>query len=222
MEWQKVYVLHQRHFSDSRYWVDLITQDYGKVSVIWRKNKKSPPLIPFTPYQAHWASRSQFKILSACEAMGGPIGLEDKALFCGFYVNELCERLLLLDDSSTVPFLAYEEALMHLASSPMLEMPLRTFEWKLICHLGFEFSFAVEGYTSDPIRADRWYKFNPHTGFESVGSYPIANAFYGNHLLAIGSGEMDSNLFRMLKAILRSALQHRLGSKPLKSREFFQ
>lgn len=222
MEWQKVYVLHQKHFSDSRYWVDLIAQDYGKVSVIWRKNKKSPPLIPFTLYQAYWASQGQFKTLNVCEALGGPIGLEGKALFCGFYVNELCERLLLSDDSSAVPFRAYEDVLMQLSSSPILELPLRTFEWNLICHLGFEFSFVVEGFSNDPIYIDHWYKFNPHTGFESVGIFPVADSFCGGHLLAIGNGEMDINLSRILKNILRRAMRHKLGSKPLKSRDFFR
>ena len=98
MDWQRVYVLHQRHFSDSRYWVDLITHNQGRVCVLWRKTKKIPPLIPFTPYQATWSVRGQQKILTACEPMDGLNALEGNALFCGFYINELCERLLLQDE----------------------------------------------------------------------------------------------------------------------------
>jgi hypothetical protein len=40
MDWQRVFVLHQKHFSDSRYWVDLIAQNHGRVGTLWRKTKK--------------------------------------------------------------------------------------------------------------------------------------------------------------------------------------
>jgi DNA repair protein RecO (recombination protein O) len=220
--WQRVYVLHLRHFSDSRYWVDLLTQKSGKVCVIWRKNKKTTALVPFTPYQAEWTNRGTFKILSACESVGSPISLEGSALFCGFYINELCERLLLVDDDSHVPFKAYENALLHLASTKGLEQPLRAFEWQLICHLGFEFSFTLEGYSNSPILSANWYRFDPSFGFELVGIQPNTGFYLGAHLLSIGRGEMDTNLARILKSILRRALQHKLGFKPLKSREYFR
>ncbi|MEY4588629.1 MAG: repair protein RecO, partial [Pseudomonadota bacterium] len=208
-------------FSDSRYWVDLMTEHQGRVSLLWRKTKKTPPLIPFTPYQATWSTRGQQKILTTCEPLNGPASLEGSALFCGFYVNELCERLLLLDEEAPATFNAYENTINALAGSSGLEQPLRYFEWQLICHLGFEFSFTQEGFGGAPICNNAWYCFNAHSGFERVGTQPIVDAFYGDDLLAIAEGKKSEALARVLKKLFRRALAHKLGAKPLKSREYF-
>ncbi|MFO1369659.1 MAG: DNA repair protein RecO C-terminal domain-containing protein [Marinagarivorans sp.] len=222
MQWQQVYVLHQKHFSDSRYWVDLIAQHHGRVSVLWRKSKKNPNLIPFTPYQANWEPRGQHKILTSCEATGAPLALTGNALFCGFYINELCERLLLLDDQSPIPFNAYEQALHGLLASETLEQPLRYFEWQLICYLGFEFSFTCEGFSGTPLMADALYQFNPRVGFERVARNNLPGAFTGACLLAIGAGDYSGEGATILKRVFRQALQHKLGPRPLKSRDYFR
>lgn len=221
MDWQRVYVLHQKHFSDSRYWVDLITQSHGRVSTLWRKSKKTPSLIPFTPYHAVWEVRGQHRILSCCEPLGAPLGLTGNALFCGFYINELCERLLLLDDQSTLPFSAYEQTLQGLLVEEQLERPLRNFEWQLICYLGFEFSFTHEGFSGVPIQAGLMYQFNPRLGFERA-ALGASVVFTGECLLAIGSGDYTGDGARILKRVFRQALQHKLGPKPLKSRDYFR
>lgn len=222
MEWERVYVLHQKHFSDSRYWVDLIAQNNGRVSVLWRKAKKAVNLIPFTPYQAIWELRGQQKIMTGCEPLGGPISLTGNALFCGFYLNELCERLLMVDDVSPLPFAAYENALQGLLADPQLERPLRSFEWQLICFLGFEFSFTQEGFSGAPIQARATYFFNPRSGFERAGPGVRPGGFLGENLMAIAAGDYEGENAQVLKRIFRQALQHKLGPRPLKSRDYFR
>jgi len=222
MDWERVYVLHQKHFSDTRYWVDLIAQNYGRVSALWRKPKKTLNLIPFTPYQAIWESRGQHRVLACCEPTGAPLSLTGKALFCGFYINELCERLLLIEDQSPIPFTAYEQALHGLLVDEQLERPLRYFEWQLICYLGFEFSFTQEGFSGAPIRAHVRYQFNPRVGFERAGAQVSALTFTGGSLLAIGEGNYEGDGARILKLVFRQALRHKLGPKPLKSRDYFR
>ncbi len=222
MDWQRVFVLHQKHFSDSRYWVDLIAQNHGRVGTLWRKTKKSPNLIPFTPYHAIWEPRGQHRILSCCEPLGAPIALSGNALFCGFYINELCERLLLLDDQSPIPFSIYEQTLLGLQAGEQLERPLRYFEWQLICYLGFEFSFTQEGFSGAPIQANLMYQFNPRVGFERAARNATSATFRGESLLAIGDGETEGDSARILKRVFRQALQHKLGSRPLKSRDYFR
>ncbi|HEY6529598.1 MAG TPA: DNA repair protein RecO [Cellvibrionaceae bacterium] len=221
MDWQRVYVLHQKHFSDSRYWVEFITERHGRISALWRKNKKAPPLIPFTPYHATWTHRGQQKIVAGCESMGSPIALHGNRLFCAFYINELCERLLLVDDESSSLFKCYENTLHELAVSDGLEQPLRYFEWQLICHLGFEFSFTHEGFNNKPICKDQLYRFNPRLGFEPAGEFLNNGSYRGADLLAIAQGEQSADCARVIKMVFRHALQHKLGAKLLKSREYF-
>jgi DNA repair protein RecO (recombination protein O) len=221
MDWQRVYILHQKHFSDSRYWVEFITEHQGRISALWRKNKKAPPLIPFTPYQAMWTIRGQQKIVGGCESLGSPIALHGNKLFCGFYVNELCERLLLIDEESPSLFKCYENTLHGLASGDNLEAPLRYFEWQLICHLGFEFSFTHEGFNNKPICKEQLYRFNPRLGFEIASEYLSSGVYRGADLLAIAQAEQSAAYARIIKIIFRQALQHKLGAKPLKSREYF-
>ncbi|HMU67916.1 MAG TPA: DNA repair protein RecO C-terminal domain-containing protein, partial [Cellvibrionaceae bacterium] len=205
-----------------RYWVDLIAQNHGRVSTLWRKSKKTPSLVPFTPYHAIWEMRGQQRLLTCCEPLGAPLALTGSALFCGFYLNELCERLLLLDEPSPIPFGIYEQALHGLLVEEQLERPLRYFEWQLICYLGFEFSFTQEGFSGAPIQANLIYQFNPRVGFERVGFSGSSVTFSGESLLAIGAGDTEGDSAKILKRVFRQALQHKLGPKPLKSRDYFR
>lgn len=218
-QWQRAYVVHQRHFSDSRYWVDLITQYAGRVTLIWRKNKKMPPLIPFTPYSVSWDKRGEFRVLSGCEAESAPITLQGKALFCGFYINELCQRLLPQEEDSSIPFNAYEKVIHGLFQGDQLEQPLREFEWQLICHLGFEFSFTHLGFNNEPICSHKRYQFNPQAGFEPAQD---SAGYLGGDLISLSRGAWNDELSRIAKVIFRRAIQSRLGAKPLRSREYFR
>ncbi|HNG59468.1 MAG TPA: hypothetical protein PKZ52_06555, partial [Cellvibrionaceae bacterium] len=73
-----------------------------------------------------------------------------------------------------------------------------------------------------PIQANLIYQFNPRVGFERVGFSGSSVTFSGESLLAIGAGDTEGDSAKILKRVFRQALQHKLGPKPLKSRDYFR
>src|SRR5690554_7107131 len=121
VEHQPAYILHRRPYRETSWLLDVVTPDYGKVSLVAKgaRRGKAPDASlyqPFQPVLISWLGKSDLKTLSGLEARRlapeaqelQQRGLSGQWLFAGFYLNELLEFLLVEQESSPYLFALYE------------------------------------------------------------------------------------------------------------------
>ena len=240
VELQPAFVLHSRDYRDTSLIVDLLTPDYGRISVVargarGRKGRSSIKqlLAPFQALLISCQGKGELKTLTGIEAAGAPVFLHGNILYSGFYINELLMRLLLPMDAHPTIYAAYQQALAGLtvlnrkqadAADLPLEPVLRQFELTLLEALGYGLEFSVDGETGAPIAEESLYYLVPDTGFVccdgDIYRQRQLAVFSGGLLHRIGRREFsDVDVRRAAKLLLREALKPLLGVKPLKSRE---
>ncbi len=177
VEHQPAFILHRRPYRETSWLLDVVTPDYGKVSLVAKgaRRGKAPDASlyqPFQPVLISWLGKSDLKTLSGLEARRlapeaqelQQRGLSGQWLFAGFYLNELLEFLLVEQESSPYLFALYEAALLGLRAQQPLEPLLRYFEKNLLEELGFGASFDQDAETGEPIEAGANYLFLPQKG----------------------------------------------------------
>lgn len=223
-----VYVLHTRPFRNTSLLVELFSKMHGRISVVARsargpKSRYQGQLQLFTPILASWSGLHELKTLGHIELNGMPLQLNDKPLFCGFYINELLMRLLHKEDSHPQLFELYHDTLYRLERGELISKVLRTFEKKLLEDLGYGLPLTREAKTHALIQRDIYYQFVPNQGFYSC-DFPAEgqNYFLGADLIAIAEEKFDTESVGFsAKKLMRLALSGLLGNKPLNSRELF-
>lgn len=224
---QPAFILHAKPYRDSSLLLDILTQDYGRISGIARqargaKNRKAL-VQSFAPLLISWSGKTELMSIGQIESAGVPCHLMGTALISGFYLNELLVRLLFRYDPHPNLYFAYQEALAKLQTSINPEIVLRLFECELITELGYGLQFNQEAISQTAILADRFYRFDQEQGFiasEQTNSPQIL--FRGKSLLALHTRELtDVEDLQAAKRLLRLVLAPLLGNKPIKSRELF-
>ncbi len=227
-ELHSAFVLLARPYRETSLLIDFITKDEGRISVIARgaRRKKSnwkAILQPFISLTIGYGGKSELSILYSVEQNQQTSRLTGRALMCGFYVNELLQRVLHRHDPCSEIFNAYNETLQKLNSSSD-EIVLRKFEKKLLYHLGYGLQITREAINQSPIVSTKHYYFTPHHGcteFSQTNEDQVS-VFSGEHLLAIADENLDDpDVLKSAKRLMRLAFQPLLGDKPLKSRELF-
>ncbi|WP_199609571.1 DNA repair protein RecO [Flocculibacter collagenilyticus] len=223
---EPAFVLHRRPFSDSRALVDIITNRVGRVTVIARVgNKKSTfsaLLQPFRPILVQYQGNAELKLLTRCEELALPVALKGNALFSGFYLNELTQRLWPQNLESTELFSVYKTILNNLVTTDVIEPHLRIFEIKLLNYLGYSIDFDCCFDSEQAIKADEYYSYVPQYGFSLRETDNQLARFHGASLIKIDAFQFDSStVLSDAKRLMRQALSPYLGAKPLKSRDLF-
>ncbi len=226
---ESAFVIHSRSYTDSRMLLDLLTQHFGLVRVVYRPpRKKNLALKPqaFTPFFACFTGKTELKTLRQLEASGNLLLHSGRRLYCGLYVNELILRIISTDDPHPALFLAYFQCISKLASSAdgMEDLVLRTFELTLLSELGYGVNFD-EDLQGAPIICDQDYEFIPAQGFKLLSHESRSEVLRctGAEIMAMQQGDFSSvNCRRAAKALCRSALKPLLGPKPLQSVELFK
>ncbi|RMG37717.1 MAG: DNA repair protein RecO, partial [Gammaproteobacteria bacterium] len=121
MDLQPAYVLHTRRYGESSLIAELITPSQGRHAVLAKgvlsaKASSRAMLQPFQPLLVRWRGRGQLPVLTGCETADAPLALRGRALYCGFYVNELVLRLCERADPHSTLFPVYVACLSALAS----------------------------------------------------------------------------------------------------------
>jgi len=221
------FILHRRPHSNTSLLLECFTASHGRFPVIAKgvKSKQSGLgglLQPFSPLLIDWRGKGEVKTLAACEAAGSIIRLTKKALYCGFYINELMMRLLERLDPHHKLFEYYTEALKALSDGVVFEQVLRQYEIRLLAELGYGLNLNFEAETGKPIEPKKYYRYVVEHGpvlMDSDLSSPIS----GSTLLALEMGcQLDGKEQKEARALMRKVLAHYLGDKPIKSRELFQ
>jgi len=234
---QIAYILHKRAYRETSSILEVLTKDYGRVSIMARgsrgaRSKIAASLLPFTPLVISWQGRGNLPYLKSIERadLKAPV-LKNKALLSAMYVNELIMYLLHKDDVQEAVFEQYHHCLYSLADDSQLEISLRRFEIKLLEILGFGLNLHSEADNGARIHAERIYDYQLEHGAvpaRGAGSeISRSPQISGACLLALADEDYASIAenpvyLTELKRLMRYAVNHYLGNKKLKSRELFK
>ena len=223
---EKAFLLHSRKYTDNKIILDLLTEKCGLVSAVLRTTpKKSYGVMPtqFTQMLASWRGRGELKSLDLFEPEGVSYRLVGSKLYCGFYVNELLMRLLPRNDPHVPIFESYIQCLEQLMTQAVSETGLRQFELSLLNILGYGIDFERDCHGGRIVSdGDHQYYYVLESGFHLSSGSKRNDTFSGAVLQAISSGALhDAEVRLQAKKLCRFVLNNLLGSKPLKSRDFF-
>lgn len=225
---QPAYVLHTRAYRDTSLLLELFTRDFGRISALAKgakanRSKFKGVLQPFSPLLVSWCGKTDLMTLTGAEACGLAHLLAGDGLICGLYLNELLIRLLHRYDAHAELFHVYQETVINLQQKVNQQASLRSFELKLLSELGYAMPLNREAQTGSLIDPEQFYYFHPQEGlFPCPAEKEMPTAFLGKNLLAIHAKEFTQpSYLHDAKRLLRTAINHLLGNKPIKSRELF-
>ncbi len=217
---QPAFILQQRKFRETSLIIDVLTRDFGRVSLLARgvrkaKSKTAGLLQPFIPLTLSYLGKTELKILTDVEMTQPFNALQGLAIYCGFYVNELIGCFLHQYDPHPEVFDYYEHCLSCLSEPSKIEATLRIFELDLLAAVGYGLQLDYDFQNNQAVDPLTRYHFNAEQG-------PIAapdGLFSGKTLLALKAGELsDSNTLYEAKTLMRKVIAVYLHGKPLKSR----
>ena len=226
--------------------MSLITYKGGK-----KNTAKNALLQVFRPLVIEYKKDSGLRKLSTLDANPSlsleSVTMTGKALFCGFYLNEIICRLCPADAHFPELYDLYLASLQALAALNSqsaqfelhLQLILRQFEFRLLALLGYGLNLETEVEQGTPIEASYYYALHSDSGFMQVLPSPSStrSSWSGELLLQLAellaqpigmkdetydSVEQLKAMLSAAKLILRACLHRHLGDKPLKSRELFR
>lgn len=228
---QQAYVLHRRAYRETSFLVDIITPDYGRLTLLARgvrkvRSQAQGLLQPFVPLLVSWSGKGELMTMHDVEANGEGKRLQGECLFAGLYLNELMMSLLQKWDSHVGLFCAYEKAILGLQTASLEEKTLRIFEKYLLEELGYGLLPRKEVLAPLSILSDRYYKLIPEQGFvlTELEDQPQLTTllFSGESLLAMIREDWENkDVLQDAKRLTRFILASLLGSRPLFSRRLF-
>lgn len=223
---QPAYILHSRLYRDTSALLEIFTPDYGRVSLVARgvrgqRGRFKGILQPFVPLLISWSGKTELMTLTHAETCDIPHQFTGDTLLCGIYLNELLMRLLHRYDAHPYLYQHYQKTLRQLPHNQAVA--LRLFEKQLLSELGYALQLDRDVNTQAAIEPEQFYYFDPaHGVFNCSNPEQQKNVFSGKTLLACQQNEFSElSDMRDIKRLLRLALGHLLGNKPLKSRELF-
>jgi len=232
---QIAYILHKRPYRETSSILEVLTKDYGRVSLMARgcrgkRSKIAGNLMLFTPLVVSWQGKGNLPYLKSIERadLKAPV-LKNKSLLSAMYVNELLMYFLHKHDAHEAVFEQYHHCLYALENNSNIEVALRKFEIKLLELLGFGLNFHAEADSGELILASEIYHYYLEHGPVIRRDSNAANVpqISGSCLLALSSDQFqtiadNTHYLAELKRLMRFVINHHLGNKKLKSRELFK
>ena len=162
---QIAYLLHKRPYRETSSILEVLTKDYGRVSLMARgcrgkRSKIAGNLMLFTPLVVSWQGKGNLPYLKSIERadLKAPV-LKSKSLLSAMYINELLMYFLHKHDVNETIFEQYHNCLYALENNNKIEIALRKFELKLLELLGFGLNLHAEADTGELIKADEMYLY---------------------------------------------------------------
>ncbi len=235
---EKGVILHIRPYQNTSMLIDFFTEKSGVLRCVakgFRGKKKQISPSQFCLYDLSFSGKSELKSLTHLENSEPPIVLDQHALFCGLYLNELLLRLLHKQDPYPEIFDLYQQIISSLrelgrskASLKEFEPSLRRFEFGLLSAMGYLVDLQYDWKSGDLIDPDQEYNFYDQQGFsEQSKSDQTIYSFSGSTLMMIREGRYDvlgedERAVRDSKVLSRMLLTPLLGAKPLQSKLLFE
>ncbi|OFJ47351.1 DNA repair protein RecO [Janthinobacterium lividum] len=222
---QPAFVLHSYPHKETSLIVDVFTREYGRIALV-AKGAKRPHsqlrgvLQTFQPLQAGWTGKSELRILTGAEWVGGMLPLEKTALLCGFYLNELLVKLLARDDPHPVLFDHYVATLNQLAHNEPPPIVLRKFERALLKETGVAADLTHCTGTRQIVEAGQVYVVDPERGPRPARASDAWPKITGKTLLDMQREDyLDVATQAQSKLLMRFLLAHQLGGATLNTRQ---
>jgi DNA repair protein RecO (recombination protein O) len=206
-------VLHTRPYRESSLIVSLLSLRHGRLDAVAkgvRGGRRGRILQPFVSLSAGWTGRTSLGTLTNFEAQTQR-WFKGQALASAFYLTELIMRLVGEREAHPRLFVGLQWSLDNIEAD--LEFTLRSFEKLLLEKLGYgiDFELDTEGSSIDDQTV---YQLIPDQGFQMS-----SEGFPGALLKRVGQEDFAApEVRRVAKKVLREALSHQLGPKPLASR----
>ncbi len=214
-------MLHCRRWRETSLWLEVFSREEGKVALIAKgvcRRGRRNPLQPFQPLLLRWRRKGDLGTLVDSDLLGASPSLQGRALYCGFYLNELLTLLLVRDDPHPSLFDYYRQALACLSSNADLEPCLRFYELRLLEEIGYAPVLDREVEYGTGIVSDRCYRYDPERG-------PLLDGkgwLHGATLIALRRGILEDKRVRHeAKRLLRLLIDHQLQGRVLRSRRLF-
>ncbi|MGO3859579.1 MAG: DNA repair protein RecO [Neisseriaceae bacterium] len=196
---QPAFVLTSYPWRESSLWVEVYSQDYGRVPLLARSARKPQSalrgvMMPFAPLTLSWFGQNELRTLHTAQWQGGWPQPQGAALMSGFYVNELMLKLTIRDDPSPSLFAALSTVLAAICRNERLAEALRLFEWALLTALGVAPSI-VSDELGLAIEADAYYLMAPEHNpkrWRNEVVQPHQLLVEGHSLLALAEGKLTS------------------------------
>ncbi|MES9880286.1 MAG: DNA repair protein RecO [Sedimenticola sp.] len=223
---EPAFLLHRRHYANRGLLIECFTLNQGRFPAIARgvmggRSAGAGLLQPFVPLKLKWSGKGEVKTLTGYEQSGRAPALQGRALYCGFYLNELLMRLLERNDPHEELFSFYTEALTLLASDRREDQVLRRFEIQMFHALGYALILDRDVENDRPLSPQQRYDYLLETG-PVPATEGDPGMVSGHTLLALSCDQpLDKDGQREARDLSRHLLAHYLGGKPLKSRELF-
>ena len=173
IELQPAYILHQRAYRDTSAIVDLITPEFGRMSVLAKGSKRPKSrfqglLRAFQPMLVSCVGRGELMTLTQVDIPGQHLQIPASCLSSGLYINELIVRLLQKFEPQIELFNDYDQSIRRLCCLSgndarrqwSLQASLRIFEIKLLRSLGYETEFNTEAGSDDFIQPEAEYRYH--------------------------------------------------------------
>lgn len=222
---EPIFILHSLPYRNTSLIVDCLSM-HGRFSALARsarglKSRYRGMLQLFSPLLASWSGNRELKNLGVVERYGPIYQLEGKALVCGFYLNELLQRLLQRDDPHPEIYTLYQNTLDVLAGEQESRPALRLFEKNLLKFLGYGMPLGHDAQTHEAIVETAYYQYVPERGFLRCYEDPNNHdVFSGKTLIALEDESLTSELvLKESRRLLTLVLDRYLGGRPIKSRE---
>ena len=213
-------MLHRRDWQNTSLILDLLTCDFGRVSVLAKggKSSRSKALYqPFTRLSVSWTGRHELKTLAGIDGVNIPVA-EHRYLPL-LYINELICAFLPGQESNVELFQLYELLLQGTESN---DADLREFEKALMHLLGYLPDTAVDAKTRVAIDPKQSYQFLPSDGFVICGREE-SNAIDGTSIIAWNNKQYESPIvLQLAKTVMRCIIDFNLQGKQLKSRDIYR
>jgi len=166
---EPAFLLHRRPYTESSVLIDLFSRHHGRMVLIAKgarklKSRWRGSLLPFQSLIAAWSGRGEVKTVTGIEGVGPSCVLRGKALYCGYYMNELVLRLLHRFDPHEDVFDNYANALARLSTEEDQERVLRIFEKQLLRDLGYGMHLVRDADRGNPIDPGERYRYRPDAG----------------------------------------------------------
>ena len=223
---QPAFVLHTYPYRETSLIVEVFSRDFGRVALLARGARRPRSalrglMLAFQPLEVSWAGKGEVRTLMKAEWQGGQPLLTGKALFCGYYLNELLLDLLPREDAHSNLFAAYAETLRRFAVAAQ-ESDIRRFERAFLQELGY--GLSLENDVDDlPIDPKGYYVYEIERG-------PVRLPEAGGSLLSVSGKTLldlaaedfsDPKSLIEAKRLMRALMTHYMGGKGLETRKIF-
>lgn len=219
-------MLHQRPYRETSLLLDVLTLDYGRISLVARgmrqKKRRNQQVIQlFQPFWLSWFGRGELLTLGKMEVIQAPYWLKGHSTLCGLYINELLVRLLSQQQAEPMIFEAYQQALSGLQAAEQTEQTLRIFEKRLLESLGYGVDLTTD-HEGQTVMPERHYGYLAEAGLRQCAEQDPARLISGASLQQLHDETLhDPVSLNETKQLMRVIINYHLEGKPLKSRQLF-